>query len=144
MSSQVINPVFAQASNLYFSPQRPSPSMKMSINPPYHYAFFANRCLLINIRSAGSTDGKYSYIFLFKGSPQLSAADPFASTRPHRESLSGTIKAAGRRLVGGGCVRVAGGGGPPGIGGQIQDQQHRWDRAAEPHQGNAGVRAAHR
>lgn len=54
------------------------------------------------------------------------------------------IEAAGQRLVGGGCVSVAGGGRPRRIGGQIQGQQHRWDRAAQSHQGNAGVRAAHR
>lgn len=81
---------------------------------------------------------------IFQKAPQLSGPDRLALTHPLRENLSGPIEAAGRRLVGGGCVSVAGGGRPRGIGGQIQDQQHRWDGAARPHQGNAGVRAAHR
>lgn len=40
-------------------------------------------------------------------------------THPLRERLGGPIEAAGQRLVGGGCVRVAAGGRPRGIGGQI-------------------------
>lgn len=61
-----------------------------------------------------------------------------------RENLSRTIDAAGQRLVGAGCVIVAAGGRPRGIGGQIQGQQHRRHRTAKSHQGNTGVRAAHR
>ena len=84
------------------------------------------------------------YLVIFHKALQLSTADPLALTRPLRESLGAQIEAAGRRLVRGECVRVAGGGRPPGIGGQIPGQQHRRDGAAQSHQGNAGVRAAHR
>lgn len=66
---------------------------------------------------------------------------------PHfclRENLSRTVDAAGQRLVRAGCVIVAGGGRPQGIGGQIPGQQHRWHWTAKSHQGNTGVRAAHR
>lgn len=78
----------------------------------------------------------------FKKVPQLSMTHRFAFSR--RENVSEQIEAAGWGLVWGGRVSVAGGGRPRGIGGEIQGQRHRWDRAAEPHQGNAGVRAAHR
>ncbi|KAI3377511.1 hypothetical protein L3Q82_008684, partial [Scortum barcoo] len=74
---------------------------------------------------------------------QLPSPDHLALTHPRRENLCGPIEAAGQRLVGGGCVSVAGGGRPRGIGGQIHSQQHRRDGAAQSHQGNAGVRAAH-
>lgn len=64
--------------------------------------------------------------------------------RPHRQDLSWQVQTAGQRLVRGGRVRVAGGRRPRGIGWQIQSQRHRRHRAAQSHQGNAGVRAAHR
>lgn len=84
------------------------------------------------------------FVVIFQKVLQLSRTDRHALIPPLREDLSRPIKAVGQRLVRGGCVRVAGGGRPRGIGGQIQGQQHRWDRAAQSHQGNTGVRAAHR
>lgn len=84
------------------------------------------------------------YVVIFQKVLQLSRTDRLALIPPLRENLSRQIEAVGQRLVRGGCVRVAGGGRPWGSGGQIQGQQHRWDRAAQSHQGNTGVRAAHR
>lgn len=56
---------------------------------------------------------------LFKKVLQPSRTDRSALIHPLRENHCGPIEAAGQRLVGGGCVIVAGGGRPRGIGGQV-------------------------
>lgn len=84
------------------------------------------------------------HLAIFQKVLQPTRTERLTLPHPLRENLSRPIQAAGQRLVGGGCVSVAGGRKPRGIGGQIQSQQHRWDRAAQSHQGNTGVRAAHR
>lgn len=123
--------------------------MKTSMKPPdiylYHYTSRASHSPWSIISQQDFRivfHGEYAVIF--QKVLQLSRADRLALIPPLRENLGRPIEAVGQRLVRGRCVRVADGGRPRGIGGQIQGQQHRRDRAAQSHQGNAGVRAAHR
>lgn len=74
----------------------------------------ASRSISCQPDSRFTLHGEYVSIF-----QKLSRTDRLALTHPLRESLGRPIKAAGQRLVGGRCVRVAAGGRPRGIGGQI-------------------------
>lgn len=74
----------------------------------------ASRSISSQPDSRFALHGEYVSIF-----QKLSRTDHLALTHPLRESLGRPIEAAGQRLVGGRCVRVAAGGRPRGIGGQI-------------------------